>query len=82
MAATFGYLEKYSGGKQPVASRLRRFSLGFGNALAKWDKRWCVLREGCASSPATNLPSLLLVGADRSRGPTMLPLPSDRSPRA
>ena len=41
-----GNLDKYSGGKQPTSSRLRKFSLGFGNSLAKWDKRYFVLAEG------------------------------------
>ena len=46
MPDTVGFLDKYSGGKQPAGSRLRRFSLGFGNALSKWDRRYFVLREG------------------------------------
>jgi hypothetical protein len=41
-----GYLDKYSGGKQATTSRLRRFSLGFGNSLAKWDRRYFVLHDG------------------------------------
>ena len=40
------YLDKYSGGKQPTGSRLRRMSIGFGNSLAKWDKRYFVLASG------------------------------------
>lgn len=43
-----GYLEKYSGGKAGTGSRLRRFSLGFGNSLAKWDRRYFVLHDGSA----------------------------------
>ena len=43
-----GYLEKYSGGKQGTGSRLRRFSVGIGNMVAKWDRRYFVLRDSSA----------------------------------
>lgn len=41
-----GYLEKYSGGKQQTGSSLRRISIGIGNSLAKWERRYFVLADG------------------------------------
>jgi hypothetical protein len=46
MAGMQSYLEKYSGGKQQTGSRMRRMSIGIGNSLAKWDRRYFVLPSG------------------------------------